>query len=159
MTDTVVPTHLHPTLATIGDHLLAEHLTTGITAESVAGATPAELLAWHDADHRLVRTLYLGHDHGDVATAAAPPAADHDAKVHAATLKAIAEGRPVANVDEMVAWAASVEARLAADNTAPGGQRRAGAGVVSPYDRRCLEVAAAVAERALRTNKRRGRAA
>ena len=155
MTAKVHTAHLEPTSATIAAHLIAEHLTTGLGTDAVIGTPVDELLRWHDVDHRHVTDHLLGHTHS--ATPAVAPSVDHDAKVHTATLKAIAEGRPVANVDEMCRRAAEITARRARADTdeAAGRPIAPGARVLSPYDRRCLEVAQAVADRATRRARRK----
>lgn len=153
------PSHQHPTTATVVEHLATEHLTTGITRLSMAGVDPIELLRWHDVDHRLVRVQLLGHTHSATPTPA--PTVGDDDRIHQATLKSIAEGKTVPGVDDMCRRAAAVNARLAqADaDTAAGRPLAPGARTCSPYDRRCIEVATAVADRAARQTRRRGTAA
>lgn len=149
------PSHREPTTATIAEHLADHHLTTGITLASMVGVDPLELLRWHDVDHRHVRPDLLGHTHSGTHDAEPVPT-DPDEKIHAATLKAIAEGRTVAGVDDMCKRAATVAVRQARAKAArEAGERPApGDAVVSPHDRRCLEVAKAVADRAARRTRR-----
>jgi len=160
VTETVVPSYAHPTTTSIAAHLLTEHVTTGIAATDIATTAPQDLLDWHDADHRHVAPLYLGHTHDDGHHTARPTATD-DQAVHQATLKAIRDGKPVGNLPDILARAQAVTARLAAADhaDATGQPLPPGGRALSPYDRRCLEIAETVAERALKKARRSGRLA
>lgn len=135
----VVPRRAEPTAESVARHLVFDHnVPTGV----VDGVDPVVLLGWHAAEHRH-RTIVelVGHTHVD----------EHDVslsldeRAHATDLRNARDGKLApARLNEFL------------DRAAYAAKRRHAGLVLSDYDRRALEVAQAVAERAARLAKRRG---
>jgi hypothetical protein len=148
----------HPSPATIAAHLAAAHRNTGITVDDIAAATPAELIAWHEVDHRLCSPGFLGHTHTADHKAPAIVHTDPDRRIHADILKTIAAGGTVPGLEAILQRAAAASARRAAARHNADGTRNPGAGRLSQPDLDALEIAKAVADRAAHRS-RKGRAA
>lgn len=127
------------TADSIAEHLYDRH---GFPDHVLADATTAEMLGWHTAEHRHRLEEHLGHTHRDTATAETTG----DDPIHTANLKALRDGKPIPNLDEILERAAYAQARRLAGRP------------LSLYDRQCIELERVVAERAARRARRRGAA-
>lgn len=126
------------TTGTVAAHVRDRH---GFPAGVLAEATEDQLITYHEAEHRFRSIEFLGHTHDPKA---AIVLSDDDA-AHQQTLRRIAEGKNPPDITEILE---RVDTYIE--------PRRAAGDVLSPYDRRCLEIAQAVAQRAARLARRRG---
>ncbi|HRW40789.1 MAG TPA: hypothetical protein P5193_04500 [Microthrixaceae bacterium] len=155
-----ITTHPYPTRATIAAHLTVHHTNTGLDVDVIAAHHPDELLLFHEQDHHYCATGFLGHDHSAIATTDPAPdgSVDSDRRIHEANLRAVREGKRIANLDEILRRAAQASARRMAATTDPAtGARIPGAGRLSQADHDALEIEQAIAARAARRAKRASR--
>lgn len=138
-----VPRRPDPSLISVAAHLAVDHL---FPAAVVDAYPPYQLLRIHAAEHKFrqgVESLRaLAHTH-----LAAEDAALSDVdRAHAGDLRMARDGKLApARLGEFL------------DRAAYAAQRRQAGQALSPYDRRALEVAQAVAERSARKARRPSR--
>lgn len=124
-----------PTRATIAGHLWEDHQ---IPDHVLDGVPADQLLVWHAAEHRHRTVEFLRHTHRP---GGAPTGGPVD-PVHEAKVRAVRDGKGLPDLEQILDRAAYAQARQT--DRLP----------LSPYDRQCLEIAAAHAERNARRARR-----